>query len=121
MSTDPSAIADSNFYIVTVPTPINGDRSPDLGPLKSACGLIGKSLKPSDVVVFESTVYPGCTKEECIPILASESGLVPGLDFKYGYSPERINPGDKSKTFAKIKKVVSGCDDETADRRALLR
>ena len=115
VSADPSAIADSNFYIVTVPTPINDDRSPDLVPLKSACGLIGKSLKPSDVVVFESTVYPGCTKEECIPILASESGLVPGLDFKYGYSPERINPGDKNKTFAKIKKVVSGCDDETAE------
>lgn len=101
----------ANFFIVAVPTPIDTYNMPDLKPLLSASLTVGKVLKKGDYVVFESTVYPGCTEEDCIPILEKESGLKFNVDFKVGYSPERINPGDKEHTLAKIIKVVSGCDD----------
>lgn len=104
-----------NFFIVAVPTPIDAHNMPDLKPLLSASKTVGKALKKGDFVVFESTVYPGCTEEDCIPILEKESGLKFGKDFKVGYSPERINPGDKEHTLAKITKVVSGSDSESAE------
>jgi UDP-N-acetyl-D-galactosamine dehydrogenase len=97
-----------NFYIVAVPTPIDNYNLPDLKPLLAASATVGKVLKKGDYVVFESTVYPGCTEEDCIPVLERESGLKFNVDFKVGYSPERINPGDKEHTLAKITKVVSG-------------
>lgn len=100
-----------NFFIVAVPTPIDTYNMPDLKPLLSASHTVGKVLKKGDYVVFESTVYPGCTEEDCIPILEKESGLKFNTDFKVGYSPERINPGDKEHTLAKIVKVVSGSDE----------
>lgn len=103
----------ASFYIVAVPTPIDAHTMPDLKPLLSASKTVGKVLKKGDYVVFESTVYPGCTEEDCIPILERESGLVFKKDFKVGYSPERINPGDKEHTLAKITKVVSGCCEES--------
>ncbi|WMJ72589.1 nucleotide sugar dehydrogenase [Cytophagaceae bacterium ABcell3] len=99
-----------NFFIVAVPTPIDAFNLPDLKPLLSAVKTVGKVLKKGDYVVFESTVYPGCTEEECVPVLESESGLQYIRDFKCGYSPERINPGDKEHTLSRITKVVSGCD-----------
>lgn len=108
----------ATFFIVAVPTPIDSHNMPDLKPLLSASHTVGKALKKGDYVVFESTVYPGCTEEDCIPILEKESGLKYGVDFKVGYSPERINPGDKEHTLAKITKVVSGCDAESADEIA---
>jgi len=101
------------FYIVAVPTPIDVYTIPDLKPLLSATHTVGKVLKSGDYVVYESTVYPGCTEEECIPILEQESGLKFKKDFKVGYSPERINPGDKEHTLPNIIKVVSGCDKES--------
>ncbi len=104
-----------NFYIVTVPTPINEDKSPDLGPLFSASKLIAKLLKKGDVVVYESTVYPGATEEDCVPILEKISGLTLNQNFHVGYSPERINPGDKTHRLPNIKKVTSGSDKESAD------
>ena len=107
-----------NFFIVAVPTPIDSHNMPDLNPLLSASRTVGKVLKKGDYVVFESTVYPGCTEEDCIPILEKESGLKFVQDFKVGYSPERINPGDKEHTLAKITKVVSGCDKESCDEIA---
>lgn len=97
-----------NFFIVAVPTPIDSSNLPDLGPLLAASATVGKVLKKGDYVVFESTVYPGCTEEDCIPVLEKESGLKFNIDFKVGYSPERINPGDKEHTLARIVKVVSG-------------
>jgi UDP-N-acetyl-D-galactosamine dehydrogenase len=97
-----------NFFIVAVPTPIDSYNLPDLKPLLAASATVGKVLKKGDYVVFESTVYPGCTEEDCIPVLEKESGLKFNVDFKVGYSPERINPGDKEHTLAKITKVVSG-------------
>ena len=103
------------FFIVAVPTPIDSHNMPDLKPLLSASHTVGKALKKGDYVVFESTVYPGCTEEDCIPILEKESGLKFVKDFKVGYSPERINPGDKEHTLAKITKVVSGCDTESSE------
>lgn len=103
----------ASFYIVTVPTPIDAFNFPDLKPLLSASTTVGKVLKKGDYVVYESTVYPGCTEDDCIPILEKESGLKFNVDFKVGYSPERINPGDKEHTLAKIMKVVSGCDNES--------
>lgn len=112
---DPLELEKASFFIVAVPTPIDIHKMPDLGALKSASRLVGKALKKGDYIVFESTVYPGCTEEECIPILEKESGLVAGRDFKTGYSPERINPGDKEHTLAKITKVVSGCDQESLE------
>ena len=104
-----------NFYVVAVPTPVDKQKIPDLTALRSASQLVGQLLKKNDYVVFESTVYPGCTEEECIPILESESELEFIRDFKVGYSPERINPGDTLRTLTKIIKVVSGCDDESLD------
>ena len=106
---------DVNFFIVAVPTPINDANLPDLSPLLGASKTVGKVLKKGDYVVFESTVYPGCTEEDCIPILEQESGLKFPNDFKVGYSPERINPGDKVHTLPNILKIVSGCDDESLD------
>lgn len=108
-------IRDASFYIVAVPTPIDPHKNPDLRPLLSACKTVGKVLKKGDTVVFESTVYPGCTEEDCIPVLEEESGLKYINDFKAGYSPERINPGDKEHTLTKITKVVSGCDEESLE------
>lgn len=105
----------ARFFIVTVPTPIDAFNLPDLKPLLSASVSVGKCLKQGDYVVFESTVYPGCTEEDCIPVLEKESGLTFQKDFKVGYSPERINPGDKEHTLAKITKVVAGCDAESSD------
>jgi len=103
----------STFYIVAVPTPINEHKNPDLTPLLSACKTAGKVLKKGDTVVFESTVYPGCTEEDCVPVMEKESGLKYREDFAVGYSPERINPGDKLHTLTKIVKVVSGSDEQT--------
>lgn len=108
----------ASFFIVTVPTPIDAFNFPDLKPLISASTSVGKVLKKGDYVVYESTVYPGCTEEDCIPVLEKESGLKFNVDFKVGYSPERINPGDKEHTLAKIMKVVSGCDDQSLNEIA---
>ncbi|KXW58259.1 MAG: nucleotide sugar dehydrogenase [Ferrovum myxofaciens] len=105
----------ANFHIVAVPTPVNDANQPDLTPMLKASGTVGSALKKGDIVVYESTVYPGVTEEECVPILEAKSGLKCGVDFKVGYSPERINPGDKEHTFTKIKKVVSGQDAETCE------
>lgn len=107
-------IMDCNYYIVTVPTPIDESNQPDLSYLKSACTLIGKTLKQDDIVVFESTVYPGCTEEYCVPILEKESNLIYNQNFYCGYSPERIVPGDKRNTLTTIIKVTSGSNSEVA-------
>jgi UDP-N-acetyl-D-galactosamine dehydrogenase len=108
----------ATFFIVAVPTPIDNSLNPDLKPLLSASKSVGKVLKKGDYVVYESTVYPGCTEEDCIPVLEKESGLKFNVDFKVGYSPERINPGDKEHTLAKITKVVAGCDAESLENIA---
>ncbi len=105
----------ANFFIVAVPTPIDEHNLPDLKPLIGASKSVGAALKKGDYVVYESTVYPGCTEEDCIPVLEEISGLKFKTDFKVGYSPERINPGDKEHTITKILKVVSGCDEESLD------
>jgi len=105
----------ADFHIVAVPTPIDDANQPDLTPMLKASETVGRALKKGDIVVYESTVYPGVTEEECVPILERISGLKCGADFKVGYSPERINPGDKEHTFTRIKKVVSGQDAETLD------
>lgn len=105
----------ANFFIVAVPTPIDEHNLPDLKPLLGASTSVGKVLKKGDYVVFESTVYPGCTEEDCIPVLEQYSGLKFQKDFKVGYSPERINPGDKEHTITKILKIVSGCDKESLE------
>ncbi|HSZ71164.1 MAG TPA: nucleotide sugar dehydrogenase [Cytophagaceae bacterium] len=115
---DLDVLRKASFYIVTVPTPIDAFNFPDLKPLISASTTVGKVLKKGDYVVYESTVYPGCTEEDCIPILEKESGLKFNVDFKVGYSPERINPGDKEHTLAKIMKVVSGCDSQSLEEIA---
>ena len=107
-TTNSEDLHQADFYIVAVPTPIDDANKPDLKPLISACELVGKQLKKGDIVVFESTVYPGCTEEDCAPVLEKNSGLICGEDFCLGYSPERINPGDKEHTFTKIKKIVAG-------------
>jgi UDP-N-acetyl-D-glucosamine/UDP-N-acetyl-D-galactosamine dehydrogenase len=106
-------LKEANFFIVAVPTPVDQHNVPDLTPVKKASETIGKVLKQGDYVVFESTVYPGCTEEDCLPIIEKLSGLKPIRDFKIGYSPERINPGDKTHTLSKVIKVVSGCDAES--------
>lgn len=112
-TTDPADLAQGDFIIVTVPTPIDSNNNPDLTPMEKASTTIGRNLKPGSVVVYESTVYPGVTEDICVPILERESRLDCGVDFKVGYSPERINPGDKVHTVDKITKVVSGMDAET--------
>ncbi len=114
-SCDPKDIQKADFHIVAVPTPINHAKLPDLGPMISASRIIGSQLKIGDIVVFESTVYPGATEEDCVPVLEAESGLKCGVDFTVGYSPERINPGDKEHTFTNILKIVSGQDQKTLD------
>ena len=108
-------LKDVKFFIVAVPTPIDEYNQPNLRPLLGASATVGKVLSKGDYVVFESTVYPGCTEDDCVPVLEKESGLKFVNDFKVGYSPERINPGDKEHTITKILKVVSGCDAESAD------
>jgi UDP-N-acetyl-D-galactosamine dehydrogenase len=108
----------ASFYIVAVPTPVDEHNVPDLTPVQRASETVGKVLKKGDYVVFESTVYPGCTEEDCLPIIEKLSGLKLGVDFKLGYSPERINPGDKEHTLARIVKVVSGSDDESLEQIA---
>ena len=112
---DAARIKDADFVIVTVPTPVDNANRPDLTPLKKASATVGRNLKKGAIVVFESTVYPGTTEEECVPVLEKESGLKCGVDFKVGYSPERINPGDHEHTFTRITKVVSGMDAETLE------
>jgi len=109
-------LKECNYYIVTVPTPIDKSNNPDLGPLLSASKSIGQILKKGDIVIYESTTYPGCTEEVCVPALEEESGLVYNQDFFCGYSPERINPGDKENTLTKIKKVTSGSTPEAAEK-----
>jgi len=118
LTADPARLAECTFYIVAVPTPIDLNNRPDLGPMISASRTIGPHLRKGDCVVYESTVYPGVTEEICGPILDEKSGLKNGVDYFLGYSPERINPGDKEHTFDKIMKVVSGQNAETLDRVA---
>ncbi len=112
-TSNPDDIKDCTFFVVAVPTPIDEHKNPDLTPILSACKIVGGALKDGDVVVFESTVYPGCTEEDCIPVLEKTSGLIFRENFTVGYSPERINPGDKLHTLTKITKVVSGSDAKT--------
>ena len=114
-TTDASALQKAEFVIVTVPTPIDKNNNPDLTPVEKASKTIGQNLKKGTIVVYESTVYPGVTEDICVPILEAESGLICGVDFKVGYSPERINPGDKVHTVDKIIKVVSGMDKESLE------
>lgn len=111
-------LKEARFFIVAVPTPVDEHNIPDLVPVQKASETIGKVIKNGDYVVFESTVYPGCTEEDCLPIIEKLSGLKMVTDFKLGYSPERINPGDKTRTLAKIIKVVSGCDAESLEEIA---
>ena len=115
-TSDESLLKDSTFFIVAVPTPVNDDHTPDLEPVKSASKIIGRNLSKGSVVVFESTVYPGVTEEICVPIIENESGLRCGSDFKVGYSPERINPGDKVHRLENIVKIVSGMDADSLER-----
>lgn len=112
---DPSKLKEAKFHIVAVPTPVNDDHTPDLTPVEGASRILGQNLTKGSVVVFESTVYPGVTEDICVPILEKESGLKCGVDFKIGYSPERINPGDKVHRLETITKIVSGMDEETLD------
>lgn len=112
---DPSRLREARFHIVAVPTPVNADHTPDLTPVEGASRILGQNLTKGSVVVFESTVYPGVTEDICVPILEKESGLKCGVDFKIGYSPERINPGDKVHRLETITKIVSGMDEETLD------
>ena len=113
-TSDPEDLRQAHFHIVAVPTPVDSHKVPNLRPVLSASKTVANILKKGDYVVYESTVYPGCTEEDCLPILESISGLKIGTDFKLGYSPERINPGDKNHTLTKIVKVVSGCDEESS-------
>src|SRR5690606_18778720 len=114
---NPDELSQAQFFIIGVPTPVDEHRVPDLGPVLSATKTVARALKPGDYVVYESTVYPGCTEEDCLPLLESISGLNLGT-FKIGYSPERINPGDKEHTVDKILKVVSGSDAEALEQIA---
>lgn len=114
-TTDLEAIRDCNFYVVAVPTPVDANNHPDLRPLQGASETVGRVIAPGDVVVYESTVYPGVTEEECLPVIERVSGLKFNVDFFAGYSPERINPGDREHTVEKIKKVTSGSTPEIAD------
>jgi len=119
-TSDPAELAQADFIIVAVPTPINAARQPDFGPLESASETVGRHMKRGATVIYESTVYPGATEEVCVPILEKFSGLRWRQDFHVGYSPERINPGDKEHCFVKIKKVVSGDDEDTLEKVAEL-
>lgn len=112
---DETKLREAKFHIIAVPTPVNSDHTPDLKPLESASRIVGRNLTKGSIVVFESTVYPGVTEEICVPILEKESGLKCGDDFKVGYSPERINPGDKLHRLESIVKVVSGMDEESLE------
>ena len=112
---DETKLREAKFHIVAVPTPVNDDQTPDLAPVEGASRIVGRNLTKDSVVVFESTVYPGVTEEICVPILEKESGLKCGVDFKIGYSPERINPGDKVHRLETITKIVSGMDEDTLD------
>lgn len=114
-TSDETKLREAKFHIVAVPTPVNEDHTPDLAPVEGASHVLGRNLTKGSVVVFESTVYPGVTEEVCVPILEKESGLKCGVDFKIGYSPERINPGDKVHRLETIMKIVSGMDEETLE------
>ena len=114
-TSDEARLREAKFHIVAVPTPVKDDHTPDLTPVESASRTLGRNLTKGSIVVFESTVYPGVTEDICVPILEKESGLKCGVDFKVGYSPERINPGDKDHRLETIIKVVSGMDEETLD------
>ena len=114
-TSDENRLKEAKFHIVAVPTPINTDKTPDLSPVEGASRILGRNLTKGSIVVYESTVYPGVTEDICVPILEEASGLKCGIDFKIGYSPERINPGDKINTLEKIIKIVSGMDQETTD------
>lgn len=111
---DPTRLKEAKFIIVAVPTPVNDDTTPDLRPVEGASRTVGQNLTPGTIVVFESTVYPGVTEDICVPIIEKESGLKCGVDWKIGYSPERINPGDRVHTLTSIRKIVSGMDEESA-------
>ena len=111
---DPNRLKEAKFIIVAVPTPVNDDTTPDLKPLKGASRIVGQNLIPGSIIVFESTVYPGVTEDICVSIIEQESGLKCGVDWKIGYSPERINPGDRVHTLTTICKIVSGMDEESA-------
>ncbi len=115
---DETRLKEASFIIIAVPTPINIDKTPDLTPVESASEIVGRNLTKGCIVVYESTVYPGVTEDICLPILERESGLKCGVDFKIGYSPERINPGDKQHRLANIRKIVSGCDAEALEEIA---
>ena len=114
-TSNPSKLKEARFHIVAVPTPVHSDHTPDLSPVKGATKILGQNLTKGSVIVYESTVYPGVTEEICVPILEKESGLICGKDFKVGYSPERINPGDKVHRLENITKIVSGMDSESRD------
>ncbi len=113
-TSDETRLHEAKFIVVAVPTPVKDDNNPDLGPVENASRIVGRNMAPGTIVVYESTVYPGVTEDICIPILEQESGLTCGVDFKVGYSPERINPGDRVHTLTSIRKIVSGMDDESA-------
>ena len=117
-TSDENKLKEAKFHIVAVPTPVNDDHTPDLSPVEGASRILGRNLTKGSIVVFESTVYPGVTEDVCVPILEKESGLKCGVDFKIGYSPERINPGDKVHRLETITKIVSGMDEETLDEVA---
>ena len=114
-TSDETRLSEAKFIIVAVPTPVKDDNNPDLGPVENASRIVGRNMVPGSIVVYESTVYPGVTEDICIPILEQESGLICGKDFKVGYSPERINPGDRVHTLTNIRKIVSGMDQESAE------
>ena len=113
-TSDPARLKEAKFIVVAVPTPVNPDTTPDLRPVEGASRTVGQNLTPGTIVVFESTVYPGVTEDICVPIIEKESGLKCGVDWKIGYSPERINPGDRVHTLTNIRKIVSGMDEESA-------
>lgn len=117
-TSDETRLREAKFHIIAVPTPINSDKTPDLSPVEGASSIVGRNLTKGSIVVYESTVYPGVTEDVCVPILERESGLKCGVDFKIGYSPERINPGDKVHRLENIIKIVSGMDQESLDEIA---
>ena len=117
-SYEPEDLKQAHFFVIAVPTDVDAHKVPDLNPLKKSSATVGRALKPGDYVIYESTVYPGCTEEDCMPILEEESGLKGGVDFKIGYSPERISPGDKTRTVTDILKIVSGNDADALDNIA---